>query len=80
MHILYIHQYFASRKGRTGTRSYEFARYLVGRGHQVRMITSGLANSEFPVCKGRQCCEYETDGIRVMSVAGGYNDPHVAPG
>lgn len=80
MHILYIHQYFASRKGRTGTRSYEFARYLVGRGHQVRMITSGLANSEFPVCQGRQCCEYETDGLRVMSVAGGYNDPHLGTG
>jgi len=77
MRILYIHQYFASRKGRTGTRSYEFSRYLAGKGHEVTMITSGLANAEFPVCAGKLFCEYEADDIRVISVAGGYNDPHL---
>ena len=77
MQILYIHQYFASRKGQTGTRSYEFARRLVGRGHGVTMVTSGLANREFPVCPGEPCCERQIDGIRVVSVAGGYNDPNV---
>jgi glycosyltransferase involved in cell wall biosynthesis len=75
MRILYIHQYFATRQGRTGTRSYEFGRYLAGRGHEVTMITSGLANDEFPVCRGEPCCEYETDGIRVVSIAVAYNDP-----
>lgn len=77
MRILYIHQYFASRKGRTGTRSYEFGRYLAGQGHEVTMITSGLANEEFPVCKEEPCCEHQSAGIRVVSVAGGYNDPNV---
>jgi glycosyltransferase involved in cell wall biosynthesis len=77
MRILYIHQYFASRKGRTGTRSYEFGRRLVGKGHEVIMLTSGLANAEFPICDRRLYCEYEADGIRVVSVGGGYNDPHV---
>jgi len=77
MRIVYIHQYFASRKGRTGTRSYEFGRYLAGKGHEVTMITSGVANAEFPVCERELCCEYEIDGIRVVSVRGGYNDPHV---
>ncbi|OHB66588.1 MAG: hypothetical protein A2Y77_13100 [Planctomycetes bacterium RBG_13_62_9] len=77
MRILYIHQYFASRKGRTGTRSYEFGRYLAGKGHEVTMITSGLDNREFPVCAKEPCCEYEIDGIRVLSVAAGYNDPNV---
>ncbi len=77
MRILYIHQYFASRKGRTGTRSYEFGRYLAGQGHDVTMITSGLANAEFPVCDKKLYCEHKVDGIRVVSVAGGYNDPHV---
>lgn len=77
MHILYIHQYFASRKGRTGTRSYEFSRHLVRKGHRVTMITSGLANTEFPVPQGKRYGEHEIDGIRVVSVAGGYNDPHV---
>ncbi len=77
MRILYIHQYFASRKGTTGTRSYEFGRYLVGRGHEVTMLTSGLANHEFPVCPKEPCCQYEIEGIRVISVAAAYNDPHV---
>lgn len=77
MHILYIHQYFASRKGRTGTRSYEFGRYLAGKGHRVTMITSGLANAEFPMPQGRRYGLHEIDGIRVVSVAGGYNDPHL---
>ncbi len=77
MRILYIHQYFASRKGRTGTRSYEFGRYLAGKGHEVTMITSGLANTEFPVGPDGRSGVYEVDGIRVLSVAGGYNDPHV---
>lgn len=80
MHVLYIHQYFASRKGRTGTRSYEFGRHLVSQGHDVTMITSGLANAEFPVSKGRSHAEYEIDGIDVVSVAAAYNDPHVGTG
>lgn len=39
MRILYIHQYFSTRTGAVGTRSYEFARYLIDRGHAVTMIT-----------------------------------------
>jgi len=38
MHILYFHQYFTTPKGETGTRSYEVAKVLVKRGHQVTMI------------------------------------------
>ncbi len=94
MHILYLHQYFATRKGMTGTRSYEFARYLVGKGHRVTMMTSGLANSEFPVPEGRgvpilrrvakwgpkQYAEFETEGIHVVAIAAAYNDPQVGTG
>lgn len=77
MRILYIHQYFASRKGRTGTRSYEFGRYLAGKGHEITMITSGVNNAEFPCPPQQVSCEYQIDGIRVLSVNAGYNDPHV---
>jgi glycosyltransferase involved in cell wall biosynthesis len=77
MHILYLHQYFATRKGTTGTRSYEFARYLVGKGHRVTMITSGLANREFPVPEDKQYAELETEGIQVVAIAAAYNDPQV---
>jgi glycosyltransferase involved in cell wall biosynthesis len=80
MHVLYIHQYFASRNGRTGTRSYEFGRYLVGQGHRVTMITSGLANAEFPVSRGERYRRYEIDGIEVVAVAAGYNDPNMGTG
>jgi glycosyltransferase involved in cell wall biosynthesis len=38
MHILYFHQYFATPAGKTGTRSYEFARALVNKGHKVSMV------------------------------------------
>lgn len=39
MHILYIHQHFATPKGSTATRSYEFARRWVKAGHKVTLIT-----------------------------------------
>ncbi|MCJ7674369.1 MAG: glycosyltransferase family 4 protein [Sedimentisphaerales bacterium] len=80
MHSHYLHQYFASRKGTTGTRSYEFSRYLVAKGHQVTVITSGLANQEFPVPKGMEYVEAEIEGIRIVSIAAGYNDPQVGTG
>ena len=38
MHILYIHQHFATAKGSTGTRSYEFARRWIKAGHKVTLI------------------------------------------
>lgn len=40
MKILYLHQYFVPPDAPGGTRSYEFARRLVQRGHQVTMVTS----------------------------------------
>lgn len=80
MHILYLHQYFATRKGTTGTRSYEFARYLVGRGHQVTMMTSGLENRQFSVPEGKKYAEFETEGIHVVAIAAAYNDPQVGTG
>lgn len=40
MRILYIHQYFATRRGTTGTRSLEQARAMQADGHEVIMLTS----------------------------------------
>ena len=40
MRILYLHQFFITRAGVGGTRSYEFARRFVDRGHAVRMVTA----------------------------------------
>ena len=38
MKILYFHQYFNTPRAAGGTRSYEMARQLIARGHQVTMI------------------------------------------
>jgi glycosyltransferase involved in cell wall biosynthesis len=61
MRILYLHQFFITRAGVGGTRSYEFARRFAARGHAVRMVTAGGASRN-------------VDGIEVVGVPGGYAD------
>jgi glycosyltransferase involved in cell wall biosynthesis len=80
VHILYLHQYFASRKGITGTRSYEFSKRLIEKGHHVTMITSGFANREFAVPKGNDYIQLQFEGITVVPIAAGYNDPQLGTG
>jgi glycosyltransferase involved in cell wall biosynthesis len=60
--ILYLHQFFMTRDGTGGTRSYEFARRLVEAGHEVTMVTAGSGG------------ERVVDGIRVVEARGGHND------
>lgn len=38
MRVLYYHQFFSTRAGSAGTRSYELARALVERGHEVLVV------------------------------------------
>jgi glycosyltransferase involved in cell wall biosynthesis len=61
MQILYLHQFFITRAGVGGTRSYEFARRFVARGHRVRMVTAADGDSS-------------VDGIDVVGVPGAYSD------
>ena len=61
MRILYLHQFFITRAGVGGTRSYEFARRFVARGHGVRMVTAGAGLKD-------------VEGIEVVGVRGGYSD------
>ncbi len=60
--ILYLHQFFLTREGSGGTRSYEFARHLVRAGHEVVMVTAGSGGTR------------TVEGITVHSVRGGYGD------
>lgn len=67
MKILYFHQHFSTPQGSTGTRSYEMARKLIARGHQVIMIcgsyqlaSSGLSEEASGVRHGM------VDGIDVI--------------
>jgi glycosyltransferase involved in cell wall biosynthesis len=52
MRILYIHQFYASpRYGRAGTRSFDIARALVARSHQVVLYTSDAQLSDVPAAE-----------------------------
>jgi glycosyltransferase involved in cell wall biosynthesis len=44
------------------------------------MITSGLANNEFAVPQGRKYAKYETEGINVVAISAGYNNPQLGTG
>lgn len=64
MRVLYLYQYFSTREGSTGTRSYEFCTHLIGRGHEVTMVAGVSEHSE-----GRHAHLVEDesiDGIRVL--------------
>lgn len=54
MRILYIHQYFATPRGHTGTRSYAQARAMIAAGHGVTVLTSvaQLRPDEVPPGRG----------------------------
>jgi glycosyltransferase involved in cell wall biosynthesis len=71
--IMYIHQYFCTRNGRTGTRSYEFARYLVRSGHRVTMITSTSDISDITLPEGKRTGRMQIDGIDTILVRVGYS-------
>jgi glycosyltransferase involved in cell wall biosynthesis len=70
MHILYIHQYFATPRGHTGTRSYEFARRWVAAGHCVTMLTSvaQLTQEDLAQASGRLIRRFRIDGIEVVAL------------
>ena len=76
MRVLYFHQHVATPQGSTGTRSYEFARALVARGHQVTMVCGAHAQSglKLPIVPDRGWHEGEVDGIKVISLPLAYSN------
>jgi len=70
MHILYLHQYFATPRGQTGTRSYEFARRWVAAGHRVTMLTSvaQLTDVDLFGSTGHLARRVTIDGIDVVAL------------
>ncbi len=46
MKILYFHQHFSTPKGATGIRSYEMARRLILRGHNVTMVCGSYSGGQ----------------------------------
>lgn len=60
MRITYLHQYFNTPDMSGGTRSYEMARRLVAKGHEVNMVTSWREDDD-----RKDWFETEEAGIRV---------------
>lgn len=58
MKVLYFHQHFSTPEGSTGTRSYEMAKRLIDRGHQVTMVCGSYKGSvtgvNGPFVKGKR--------------------------
>lgn len=70
MHIIYFHQYFSTPSGKTGTRSYEFAKELISSGHKVTMVCGrpeiGDTGLKGPVIDGYR--KGVVDGINVIEI------------
>lgn len=73
MHILYIHQHFATPAGSTGTRSYEFARRWVKAGHRVTLITGHYDIGGLQV-SGALYQKQNIEGINVVVVGSKYSN------
>lgn len=68
MRVLYFHQHFTTPDGSGGTRSYEMARALIARGHQVTMVcgSPSFAKVDVPEIRGKGYHRGIIDGIDVI--------------
>lgn len=68
MKVLYFHQHFSTPKGSAGIRSYEMARRLIARGHEVTMVCGSYGGGETglsdPFRNGRR--RGTVDGIDII--------------
>lgn len=68
MKVIYFHQHFSTPKGSAGIRSYEMARRLLARGHQVTMVCGSYGGGETglsqPFVRGRR--RGTVDGIDII--------------
>ena len=67
MHVLFIQQHFVTNRGRWSTKTYDFARYLVERGHRVTVLTGANVLAGDREVAGLIERE-DVDGIRVIRV------------
>lgn len=76
MHVLYFHQSFTTPDGSNGTRSYEFARALLARGHRVTMVCgqSQGGGLNLPWDEKKRWFHGNVDGIDVIALPMGYTN------
>jgi glycosyltransferase involved in cell wall biosynthesis len=80
--VLYFHQYFATRRRSTATRSYELARRLVERGHRVTIVsrdTRSLESGRERRPEGRVVAREQVDGIDVLFLNVPYANRYPTP-
>jgi len=80
MRLIYIHQYFVTNDGTSGTRSYDIGKYLVEMGQKVTMIC-GLhdQSSLLPMPWWRLLRHEQIDGIDVIVCNAQYSNKHSVP-
>jgi len=79
MRVVYLHQYFSTPEGSSGLRSYEFAKTLAQRGHEVTVVCGSYDGSSTglegkPFRGGRRVGLVE--GINVIELALPYSNTH----
>ncbi len=70
LHIIYYHQHFSTPDGSVGTRSYEFSKVLIERGHKVTVVTGRNSRSKINIegkFKRNKRIGY-VDGIRIIEI------------
>lgn len=72
MKVLYLHQYFNTPAMKGGTRSYEMAKRMVAKGHEVHIITSRRDPEDKPLSK--KWVYEEIEGIHVHWLTVPYNN------
>ena len=75
MKIIYLHQYFATRQSITSTRSYEIAKKLVSKGHEVYVITTDtFLINEIPYKEEKGVKYFLIDGIEIRAKYNHYSN------
>lgn len=75
MYLIYIHEYFVTNEGTSGTRSYDVSKYLVRMGHRVTMITGLHDQAGLPRLPWwRLFARQDIDGIDVVTCNSFYSN------
>jgi glycosyltransferase involved in cell wall biosynthesis len=74
MKILYFHQHFTTPSIGGGTRSYEFARKLIERGHEVTVVCGRSADLNLTERVSKKVLKGTVDGINVLQIELGYSN------
>ena len=74
MHILYFHQYFITPSKNGGTRSYEFAKALINKGHKVTMVCVPVSNEDLGLSGNSFVKRGIIDGIDVLQLNLSYSN------